>query len=304
MAYLFFIFISFIWGTSFILMSKAGEAFGPVAISAIRMGSGLGCLLLFWFFTAREQRFPKKHWRDAILLGILANAYPYTIQPYLINRFNDDHSFFGMFVMFVPIITILVSILMLKILPTRIQLLGVLGGLAGMVMLSSEGLSRAYPWWVMALGFSVPLSYALGNTYIKWRMKKVDTIPLTSSFLFCGLLALIPLLFSPAFLQANHLAGPVVIENFSQALFCALILGIVGTGISIYMFMHLVKSEGPLFAGMVTYVIPVLVLIWGAIDGKPISTTQIAAVVIVLVMVALVQFDTVRRSKAERKIEE
>jgi hypothetical protein len=56
------------------------------------------------------------------------------------------------------------------------------------------------------------------------------------------------------------------------------------------LFIDLVVKEGPLFAGMVTYVVPVLALAWGAIDGETITGQQLAAIGGVLAMVALVQF--------------
>ena len=69
-------------------------------------------------------------------------------------------------------------------------------------------------------------------------------------------------------------------------------LGIVGTGIGIWLFNGLIIGQGPLIASMVTYVFPLVALGWGIYDGDPPTARQIAAMAGVLSMVALVQFGT------------
>ena len=54
-------------------------------------------------------------------------------------------------------------------------------------------------------------------------------------------------------------------------------------------FIWMILKKGPLFAGMTTYVVPVLALLWGTLDHETISTQQMLAIGGVLAMVALVQ---------------
>jgi drug/metabolite transporter (DMT)-like permease len=75
-------------------------------------------------------------------------------------------------------------------------------------------------------------------------------------------------------------------------------LGVLGTGVAVLLFIHLVVKEGPLFAGMVTYVVPTLALVWGAVDGEPVTARQVAAIVGILAMVALVQLGGWHAQKA------
>ena len=67
------------------------------------------------------------------------------------------------------------------------------------------------------------------------------------------------------------------------------VLGILGTGFAVLLVIWLIVTKGPLFAGMVTYVVPTLALVWGAVDGEVITTRQLLAMAGVLGMVALVQ---------------
>ncbi|HEY2761622.1 MAG TPA: hypothetical protein VGI75_12785, partial [Pirellulales bacterium] len=54
-------------------------------------------------------------------------------------------------------------------------------------------------------------------------------------------------------------------------------------------YVWLVLERGPLFAGMTTYVVPVIALLWGTLDHETISPLQTTAIVGVLGMVAIVQ---------------
>ena len=53
---------------------------------------------------------------------------------------------------------------------------------------------------------------------------------------------------------------------------------------------YLINNKGPLFAGMVTYVIPLGAIFWGMLDGEEITRTQLVAMTGLLFTVALVQW--------------
>ena len=71
-----------------------------------------------------------------------------------------------------------------------------------------------------------------------------------------------------------------------------LLLGVVASGISTMVFIWMILEKGPLYAGMTTYVVPVLALMWGTVDNERISPPQTLAIVGILAMVALVQYGT------------
>ena len=77
--------------------------------------------------------------------------------------------------------------------------------------------------------------------------------------------ALVPLQFSPQALDALHIAAPTGRDGVATAtaVFYLFLLGVVGSGISTMVFVWMILKKGPLFAGMTTYVVPVLALLWG-----------------------------------------
>ena len=86
-----------------------------------------------------------------------------------------------------------------------------------------------------------------------------------------------------------HIAAPTGAVVTPDAIVYLLLLGVVGSGVSTMVFIWMVLKRGPLFAGMTTYVVPVLALLWGTLDHESISPLQMAAIAGVLAMVALVQ---------------
>jgi drug/metabolite transporter (DMT)-like permease len=223
-----------------------------------------------------------------VLVALAFTAPPQVTQAYVLAQ-GYGHSFFGTMVAAIPLLTILVSVPMLRIWPTQRQLVGVLGGLACLWFLVEDGVHRGMSWGLLALTFVVPLSSALSNTYIKWKLPHVPAAPLTTTLLVAASFALLPLQLSTPALEAMHIAGPANAAVTPTAIIYLLLLGTVGSGLSTMVFIWMILKRGPLFAGMTTYVVPVLALLWGTVDQETISMRQILAICGVLAMVALVQ---------------
>ena len=149
---------------------------------------------------------------------------------------------------------------------------------------------------LLLLALTVPVIYAVGNTYVKWKLDHLPALPLTVLFLSLGGALLLPLQFSPETLTAWNLADPAEPHDWPLAIASIVFLSAVGTGIAILLFVQLIKSQGPLFAGMVTYVVPVLALFWGQFDKERLTPLQLLAIGGVLAMVGLVQWGAAKGS--------
>jgi len=89
--------------------------------------------------------------------------------------------------------------------------------------------------------------------------------------------------------------GTVEDGDWAVAVASIVFLGVVGTGISQFLFNKMINAKGPLFAGMVTNVVPIGALAWGWLDGEPVTPTQVAALAGLISMVTIVQFGAVRK---------
>jgi drug/metabolite transporter (DMT)-like permease len=291
MAHVAFCFCCLVWGSMFILLERVTHVLGPVEIALWRFGGGAAVLAVIWRFVQPDYR---PGWREGVVIGLVGLAFcapPQIILPYLIGQ-GFGHSFFGQMVALVPLITILVSIPLLGVLPTQRQLVGVLGGLACMWLIVDDGFERGMSIGFLALTLWIPISSALSNTVIKWKLSQVPAVPLTATMLAVSGLWLAPLPFSPATMGALHLSSAASAPMASPSFVTwvqLFVLTVVATGFSTAAFVWMILKRGPLFAGMTTYVVPVLALLWGQVDRERISPQQLAAIVGVLAMVALVQ---------------
>jgi drug/metabolite transporter (DMT)-like permease len=262
----------------------------PVEIALWRFAGGTAVLGVLWWFTQRDYRLSRSDLAKILFIAIAFNAPPQIILPYLMNQ-GFGHSFFGPMVAPIPLITILVSIPLLGTLPTGRQLFGVLGGLACMWLIVDDGFDRGMSLAFVALALTIPVMSATCNTFIRWKLSHVPALPLTTAILFLAGLSLAPLEWSQPAMDALHLARPTA-EPTALTWLYLFLLAVVGSGISTALFVWMIQVRGPLFAGMTTYVVPVLSLLWGILDHETISTQQMLAIVGVLAMVALVQSES------------
>jgi drug/metabolite transporter (DMT)-like permease len=297
-AHLAFLFCCVVWGTSFILLERVTHVMGPVEIGIWRMLSGAAVVGSCWWFKREAYRITL---RDLILIAassLLFTTPPQIIQAYVLEQ-GFGHGFFGTMVAAIPLMTILVSVPMLGIRPTARELMGVLGGLACTYLLVADGMQRGMSLGLLALTMLIPLSSALSNTFYKWKLPHVPAAPLTAMILIASAIELMPLQAAPGVLASMHVGAPIGASISPDAVIYLLLLGMVGSGASTMCYIWLVLKRGPLFAGMTTYVVPVIALLWGTLDNETISGQQVAAIAGVLIMVAIVQTGSKRAAEAK-----
>ncbi|MEX2170609.1 MAG: DMT family transporter [Pirellulales bacterium] len=301
MPYAFFALICLLFGSNFILMHRATQAFGPLSIAAWRMIGAAAVTFLYWYFTKPRLGVPRRQWGNVLFVGILANGYPYLMQPLLIGN-GMAHSYFAMTVAFTPFLTIVASVPILGHWPTRRELFGVFGGLVFLGLIMLDGSYRGFDTWMLVVAVTVPFSYAVANTYLRRTLRDVPSVPLAGMMAAAPALVMFPFAMAETQLAPLGLGAPAQPHDWTLAVVSLAILSILGTGLTMCLFVNLVQTQGPLFAGMVTYVVPLVALMWGWLDSEPITTRQLIAIAGVIIMVALVQYGSVGR--IQRRAEE
>lgn len=287
MPYLSFAFICVIWGSSFILMKKGAVWFSPTSIGAWRLIAGAAVLALVGWQSRGRRRIGRRDLGPIAFVALFGFAWPFCVQPYLVAR--DGSAFIGMMVSFTPLLTIAASIPLLGIYPARRQLLGVLGALGFMALLMVVGRNRGIPLADLGLGLTVPLCYAVTNTVIRRSLSHLPSRELSFLCLVTAGGLLLPLSVVIPFERES-------IDSADQTIAVAsvLFLGIVGTGFGTLVFTRLIQQQGPLFAGMVTNLVPIGAVLWGWADKEPVTFPQTVALVGLVSMVSVVQFGAAR----------
>lgn len=316
MHHVLFLLICLIWGSNFLLMKKAGSLFGPISIGAYRVLGGAIVLGIVWAIRGRAWSLKKRHVAPFLFIVLVGYAWPFTIQPFLIARHGG--SFIAMMVTLVPLLTIVLSVPMLGVRPTPRQLIGVVGGLVCIGIVFREGNLRLdVPLVDLALASTVPLAYCLANIVLKRRCADVGTLTLSFANLALAAAILLPIGwtvegFSPGTSAVDNVAAADPLQEVVDAaatgsvlgepsalvsVLCVIWLGTVGTGAANFMFYKLIQEHGPLFASMVTYLIPTIALFWGWVDDERITSLQIVGLAGTFIMIAIVQ--TSRTPKLE-----
>lgn len=303
MAHLAFLFVCVTWGASFILMERATHAFGPVGVAIGRLAGGAAVLAIVWWVQRGRHRVALADLPRIAGVAFVGTALPFAVQPYCLAQ-GCEHSYIAMMVALVPLATIVVSVPMLGVWPTGRQVIGVLGGFLCMLLLLHDGSVRGISPLILTLALTVPVCYGLGNTYVKWKLSHVHSVPLTALLLATAATWLVPLEMMPGVLARFGLSGPALPHDWPMAIGSLAILGILGTGFAVLAVIWLIVTKGPLFAGMVTYVVPTLALVWGAIDSETITARQLLAMAGVLAMVALVQFGGAEGTRPQSAVDE
>jgi drug/metabolite transporter (DMT)-like permease len=173
-----------------------------------------------------------------------------------------------------------------------INVVGVFVGLGGAVGLLSVSGGHSLHFNI-SFGVYVLLAtlmYAVNINLIKKHLSEISTLAITSlAFVFIGLPALILLIFTSSFTE--HLSATP--EIWTGIGYVAL-LAVVGSGIAVLLYNRLIQRRSVLFAASVTYMMPIVAVLWGIADGEMFRPSFLIWIGIILCGVFLVN----RRKKA------
>ncbi len=273
--------VGLIWSTSFILMKWSAESYGMLSIAGWRCAFGAAALGVAWYLD-RRNRQPFRDWRGLAVLIFFSYAWPYSMQIHVVDRLNSG--FTAMMISLAPIFTLIVSVPMLKVWPTRRQALGVVFGLGFMTLMFWDKFQQHPNVVDLLLAATVPLTYAIGNTWNKKRFTGVRSVPLACLAMAGTAVLLLPVSLATESIELN--------ASFGKATLALIALAVFGTGISIALFYKIIRDRGPVYAGMVLYLVPCggVVIGWW-LGGETVTLWQIIALVGILATVAVTQLE-------------
>lgn len=274
--------LSVIWGTSYILIKKGLQGFSPIQLGSVRMVMTATFLLLFGYRSVRK--IGKKEWKWVALSGFIGSFFPAFL--FAFAETEIDSSIASILNSLVPLFTIFVGYIVFKIPFYRNQVIGVIIGLVGAAMLVGIGadINPGQNYWYAGLVILATVFYAFNANIIKNKLSGVSPMGIAAgNFAVVLLPSLVVLAFSGAF-STEVTTG----EYFLSSLGYVLILSVVGTCFAKVMFNKLVHISTPVFSVSVTYLIPVVGVIWGLLDGERFSLWQLLAAAVILFGVYLV----------------
>ncbi|MGB0933729.1 MAG: DMT family transporter [Lishizhenia sp.] len=277
------IFLACVWGSSFFLMKRGmkfpetGELiYTNLQVGALRMF--IAGLVLFPFaFKFRKELLVKKRFLWISIVGLLGNFFPAFLFTYAETELSSGYA--GMLNSFVPIFTLLLGYFIFKQKLTKIQLIGVSIGAAGIILLMMSGadLSNSGTWTHKGAIVLATLCYSISLNTIKYKLQGVKPLAVTSLAFGVTLIPSTVL----TFLFGAHTTW-LMNQHATYGFIHVFILGCVGTALAVIVFNHLIVNSTALFASSVTYFIPIVAVLIGLFIGETITLFQIVAMFIVL----------------------
>lgn len=277
------IILSIIWGTSFILMKTGLRSYSPLQIASLRM------FIAFIFFTPFAykalKKLRKQHIPYILFIAIIGNGL--TAFMFALAQTEIKSSVAGMLNATTPLFTFLVGVVFYSLKTKIYKALGLLIGLFGtfaLLYFDSEisfSSNLLYP----LLAVVATIFYSINVNMVKFNLKDLDGLTISIlTFIFVGPVSIV------AFLFTDFMA-PIQSNDFFISSLSIFLLAILSSGIALVLFNILIKYTSTIFASTVTYLIPVVAILWGLFDGENILVLQILSVAVIIAGIYLVNKD-------------
>lgn len=270
------------WGSSFILMKKGLLVFPPLQLGALRIVLTFLFLLPFMFLRIRKIRI--KQWWLFFIAGTIGSGIPAML--FALAQSGIDSSLSGILNSLTPLFTLLVGMTFFRFRARWYQVSGVFIGLAGACGLVAISGGGDISWNFSYASYIIlaTILYAININIIKTYFKDTDPISITTFTI--GSIGLPALVYLTGFTSFTHIMQHE--EGAWQAFAMVAILSVAGTGIAGMLYNHLIKISNVIFASSVTYLIPIVAILWGLGDGEYFSPFSLVWILLVLAGVFLV----------------
>lgn len=279
--WIYLVILSLIWGSSFILMKKALIGLTPIQVGSLRIVFTGGFLFLAGVKSLKKIK--REHYKPIIITALLGTFFPVFLFAYAIN--NIDSSITSILNSLTPLNTLIIGGILFGFTFNKSQKAGVLIGFLGTVflILTSAKINSNQNYFYAILPVIASVGYGFNVNIIKKSLQNLNPLSIaTGNFIVMFIPALIILYYTGFFSQYN-----VLDSKMNLSLFYLLLLALFGTAIAKTMYNKLVQISSPVYSSSVTYIIPIIAVIWGVLDGEKFILTQLFASIFIFLGVYL-----------------
>lgn len=267
--------VALTWGASFLFIDIGLDAFSPYVVAFLRIAFGA---LTLAFVPAARGRVDRDDRARIALLAVIWMAVPLTLFPLAEQHVNSALA--GMLNGGMPILTAVVATALGLRRPGRIQVIGLVVGFAGVVLISADSfrvggdeafgvllIFGALICYAFSANLAVPLQQRYGGPTLMLRVELVGAV-LTAPMAVYGL-------------GDSHFAW--------RPFLAVLTLGVLGTGAAFAVMAALLGRVGATRGSIVTYLMPPVSIVLGvAVRDDHIAALSVVGMAVVLVGAVLV----------------
>jgi len=275
------------------LIKKGLEYFSSQEVGALRIT--ITFFALMPLAINRLRHLSGREWKYLALVGIIGSGFPAFL--FAKAQTGIDSSLAGILNSLTPLFTLVVGMGFFAFRTKWYNIAGVLLGLAGAIGLISISGGKGFEFNMKYAVYVViaTICYATNVNIIKYRLKETDAVTITAfSFFIIGLPVMLYLLIFTDFIRQLSI-DPEAWEGLGYIA----ILAVVGTGLALIAFNKLVKLVSPLFAASVTYLIPIVAVFWGVVDGEKFSGIFFLWMILILAGVFLANKKDIKIKRAD-----
>ncbi|MGI4823111.1 MAG: DMT family transporter [Janthinobacterium lividum] len=286
-AWVLLIILACIWGTSFILMKRGLVVFSAMELGACRVSVASALLLPFALRHVRQVERSRFKW--LALSGVVGTFIPAFLFAYAETRLASGLA--GVLNALTAVFALLMGALLFGQRLTGLRVLGIGLGLVGTVVLIGLGGSGgdATPtgtgnaWYGLYI-VAATIGYGLSVNVIKYKLGSLKPIVVTSILLMLiGGPALAYLLLGTDFVHKL-----VTVPGAWAAFGYIALLATMSTAVAMVLFNKLIQQSTALFASSSTYLIPIVALGLGALDGEAFNLWHAIGMAVILVGVFII----------------
>lgn len=259
-----FIALTLIWGTSFILIKQGLKIFSPDEVGALRVTAAAIFLLPLALMHIKEVK-TGDYWK-LFASGMMAVFIPAFLFATAQTHMASSNA--GILNALSPIFTMIIGAFLFGQRFKGLAIAGIILGFIGAAVLSisqADGAIASFNAYALLIVLAC-FFYGSNLNFVKFVIPNIPSITITSvSILLIGPFAAIYLF---GFTGFTHKLTEQ--PGAWQAAGFVCLLALMSTAIAILIFNRLIKITTPLFASSVTYVMPVVAVLWGLLDGEQI----------------------------------
>ncbi|MBT4324131.1 MAG: DMT family transporter [Cryomorphaceae bacterium] len=282
--------LSLIWGSSYILIKKGLTGLTPIQLGSLRVI--VTTIIIAPIGYQKIKHIPKQKMKWVALSAFVGSFFPAYLFAFAETEISS--SITAVMVSLTPLFTLLISVFVFGEELLKKQVFGVLIGFTGIIVLINNELFASsfnilYIMFIVLAAFC----YAINANVLKYKLSNIPALGIVfMSFLFMFIPAFIILCFSD-FPFSDFTSDPLIIESIIYIV----ILALFGTAIAKVLYIKLLAISTPVFSVSTTYLMPVVAIFWGLLDGEEFKLTQFTGTAIILLGVYLVT-----KKKAPKKM--
>lgn len=272
--------LSLIWGSSFILIKRGLEVFSAGEVGAFRIVTAATFLLPLSL--PRIKNLRSYQIKNLLLVGMVGSFLPAFLFAKAETQLSS--SLTGVLNALTPLSVVVIGSLFFGTKITRRNGIGLAIAFIGVavLVLVKEGTGFGGFSDINSYAFYVLLAcvcYGFNLNLIKFRFVALKPVDITA----ISLLMVLPIALIYLFAGTHFSYKVANVDGAMVALGYLTILGVLGTSIALIIFNSLVKTATPVFAASVTYIIPIIAICWGMLDGEKLLYGHYIGIVAVII---------------------